>query len=284
MTIFKNGKEIVEFYKDGKAINEIYHGDKLIFSTLRPGTIIIDDAGTGDRIVEFAHGGYFQIDIVGGGGNGGGWLSPYVSGGSGGTGAVLTVVGKFLKNEIRVYYSGTNMQASTFESLIVANGTAGAAGAVAGVGGALPSGDFANPGFNLVDIIKCVKGNNGRGEDFSFPGWNPSVFDGSTTGPGAGGPAAYPSAAGMPGLIRITYLGKGYTPISRTLTFNIDVPADITIDGDVVAQGVTTYDATMAFGQTINYEVSATGYTTDTGSYTWNTADTTDTLSITLNP
>lgn len=295
MSLFKGGREIEELYIGGNEISQLYHGSDLIFENTKytPGQVLFTDRNVGEHTFSVLSGGYFKCCIVaGGGGQSNATTAPigvvYWFSGGGGSGSGVEFVCKLRRNVNYSYTvgakgddSGTNSTApsggnSSFNGYTCYGGEGGGTNNVTsawgGAGGAIPTLDSSSIVVEILDpVLKA--GNNGgtTSSSHNYCGGTSVFYDDMGAGSRDGG-------------MRVEYVGSSYTPISRTLTFNIDVPADITIDGNVVAQGVTTYDATMVFGQTINYEVSATGYTTETGSYTWNTADTTDTLSITLNP
>lgn len=236
--------------------------------------------------------GYYRVTLVGAGGSANAVLVPigygYFNGGGGGSGALLEVVCRLRKREyynIQVGQGNQTLIPSSFDGLEANGGVQGTADMEGGYGGAGGlAAVFTQPitiaNGEVVDIISNVPGNNGQSKGGYWAG--DYVEGGASVYENWGKGCATNSSVDSDGGVKVQFIDYEYTPTLRTLTINVDVPADISINGTSVATGVTTYDIETTFNRTLEYEVSASGYTTQTGSYTWLTTDLTDTLNITL--
>ena len=177
MTIFKDGKEIVEFYKDGKVINEIYHGDKLIFSTLRPGTILFESDTPQETTIEIPRSGLYEIICIGAGGGSavGGYGNSAQAGGGSGGGFWLDAVVSVGTYSISVGTGGAGVaglnggtggtgDSSYFGGLVANGGVGGTAGyitsATGGAGGSLASWGTIT-GITVTNVHENLAGKQG---------------------------------------------------------------------------------------------------------------------------
>lgn len=274
MPIFNGNTEIAEIYYGNTEIAEIYHGSVLVYSSLKPGTVILTSTTPQSSSISVKKDGYYNITLVAGGGGGAdsGIVYPFVSEKTrgGGSGGGIKLTAKLRKN-IRYNYvigSGGAGQSSPFCEPITGgaggsssfynctvNGGTGAHGNCismsVGVGGAKATTPSSDENIQICQILWNLAGNPGNGSSGGT-----SVYNNH----GAGGRA---QRKGENGFIEIQYLGKEAP--TRNITFNFNIPVNFYIDNELVGEDITTYTATLAYEETLNYRVEANGYVTQSG-------------------
>lgn len=254
--------------------NEYYTNEELVFES--------NVAGTYSHNLKTS--GVYEVAVVGGSGaaamrgvyddRGYGW-----SGGSGGAfvgtfvlnqGTYNIVVGKANTNTAgqggntnTMNPSDTTKYPSSISGVVTAGG--GGSGTTSGVGAA---GDAPTLTIQPLTTSLNTKGNAGAygsGGKGSGPNWThngaASVYEGHGKGQGCS-TSEYAGRrywiAGTPGYVRIKYLRPVYNYIVR---INSNIPNSI-----IIMNGVRTNRLSVVEGTTVNYEVSADGYNTQSGS------------------
>ena len=292
-----NKKEIDEIWStlnnSKQEIEEGYFGKTLVYESERytPGHIVYQKQNSSGSFSVLDNG-YYKITIVGGGGGRGYgdavYWQYYACAGGGGSGSAVQIVCRLKKKTNYSYVAGGpggggKGQAGSGGNSSFANFTAyGGTGGYGkgdghyhgGTGGSYPSVSIPVPEY-VTDTLFAKSGNNGSGQNISTSAsGGASVYNGW----GAGGS----NGNGGTGVVEVVYLGKRYSPSLKTLTININVPATVKINGEIVAEDVTTYSTSMYYNKSITWEVSADGYVSQSDTYVYTSLSNTATINVEL--